>query len=852
MRKSLLLALIIPLFLHAQALLPPWLNGQFTDANGHPLSNGRVYFCVAQSSCPGTPQPAFTSSSGASQLANPSILDASGRIPSGIWLTAGLTYKIVVTTSLGVVIPGAGGDNILGASGSAGGAGTNFWTLSGSAIANNNGAGGGDVNAGGNLKAAGNLTAGLSLKIGNGNVNPNYVILKSSPAMSLDASWTWPRVDNVGVLTSDGAGNLVFAPGGGGGGSGTPGGPTTSVQYNDGTNLAGSGNFVWDNTNQILKVTSTSSNIGVNVVAGYVGSDLGFVANPSTATAFNTIRAVNGGMTAVSFTAQHYVNTGHSLGAPTPTSGDVFNAGAGGAMYCDTGSSPCVEKLWNGSAWVTLATGGATSPGGTDTNVQFNSAGSFAGSAHFWWDNTAQILHIDGISPGSSAQPVVEVGFGKVLSDFGFGIPFGVATRYDSIGTPGSGMQALSFTASNYITSGSSAGPPGSGGGSAPITPGDALKLGMMFCDSSVSPCVEKYWNGSAWVAMSGGGGGGGTPGGADTQVQFNAAGAFAASSNLTWQNVPQVLTVHGTGSNQALTVAAGYVQSDNGFKLLPFGVNTRFDAFQAVGAGMLAQSFTAVKYIQTGSSSGTPTLTTGDTFQPGAMYWDTGAGAEKVFNGSTWGNIGGGGGVASLNALTGALNIVGSLNQVTVTPFGSTITLTLPQQIATNSSVQFMDIVSGSTGGSFAFNTSNFNFLVNGNGVVNVSNSTGAYQVGSANVIDNAAHFRGNTYVAGYGSWPGFSNGIYSFMAYNASSQVVAFMDGGNRPGLGGAGQVATTDSFGTIRSTMDGVNGFFTSLSYNTNSGNGGTRSFTIGNGFGGSCTITFVGGIFLNSTC
>jgi hypothetical protein len=743
------------------------------------------------------------------------------------------------------VIIGAGGDNLIGSSVTTAGNG-NFWSLSGATISNTNGSGGGPVKVGGDFTAGGNLTAGLSLKIGNGNVTPNYVQLKANPGMSQNLAWTWPQQDAVGVLTSDGSGNLVFAPGGGGG-SGTPGGGTTDVQYNAAGVFGGTDNFAWFNTLQILQVTTLTNSAGISLANGYMQATQGFHVPISAFVNFDAIQAKAAGVNAKSLTAINYIQTGNSAGAPPLTSGDAFHPGA---LYYDTGSDS-LKVQNNAAAWVTLATGGATSPGGASTNVQFNSAGSFGGNAHFWWDNTNQFLHIDGLSPGGSGSPVVQVGFGKVVSDYGFGIPFGLATRFDSFGTPGSGMQALSFTASNYITSGNSAGPPGTGGGSAPITPGDSLKQGMMFCDSSVSPCIEKYYNGSAWVAMSGGGGGG-TPGGSDTQVQFNSGGAFGASSNLTWQNVPQVLTVRGTGSNQALTVAAGYVQSDNGFKLLPFGVNNRFDAFQAQAAGMQALSFTASKYIQTGSSSGTPTLTTGDTFQPGAMYWDTGAGAEKVFNGSTWGNIGGGGGVASLNALTGALNIVGSLNQVTVTPSGSTITLTLPQQISTNSSVQFMDIVSGSTGGSFAFNTSNNNFLVTGNGVVSVSNFSGAYQVGAANVIDNLGRYRGNTYVAGYSGWPGFSPGTYSYSAYNASSQVVAFMDGGNRPGLGGAGQVATMNSFGTITSTMDGVNGFFTSLSYNTNSGNGATRTVSITCGGGGAGTITFVGGIFLSSTC
>jgi len=39
----------------------------------------------------------------------------------------------------------------------------------------------------------------------------------------------------------------------------------------------------------------------------------------------------------------------------------------------------------------------------------------------------------------------------------------------------------------------------------------------------------------SIFGSGGGGGGGGGTPGGANTQVQFNSSGAFGGSANLTW-----------------------------------------------------------------------------------------------------------------------------------------------------------------------------------------------------------------------------------------------------------------------------------------------------------------------------
>jgi hypothetical protein len=62
---------------------------------------------------------------------------------------------------------------------------------------------------------------------------------------------------------------------------------------------------------------------------------------------------------------------------------------------------------------------------------------------------------------------------------------------------------------------------------------------------------------------VSAGGGGGGTPGGADTQVQYNNAGSFAGSADLTWDNTAKEFSVGGnilmTGTG-AIDVAAGTV----------------------------------------------------------------------------------------------------------------------------------------------------------------------------------------------------------------------------------------------------------------------------------------------------
>lgn len=79
----------------------PYTKIQFFDNNGVPLAFGKLYSCVAGSSCPGTPLPTYTDSTAGSANANPTILDSAGR--SSIWLGAS-EYKLVLQDSNGGTI----------------------------------------------------------------------------------------------------------------------------------------------------------------------------------------------------------------------------------------------------------------------------------------------------------------------------------------------------------------------------------------------------------------------------------------------------------------------------------------------------------------------------------------------------------------------------------------------------------------------------------------------------------------------------------------------------------------------------------------------------------------------------
>lgn len=78
------------------------VGAQFFDNNGTILSGGKIYTYAAGTT---TPLATYTSSSGGTPHANPIVLDSAGRVPGGeLWITAGVGYKFVLETALGVLI----------------------------------------------------------------------------------------------------------------------------------------------------------------------------------------------------------------------------------------------------------------------------------------------------------------------------------------------------------------------------------------------------------------------------------------------------------------------------------------------------------------------------------------------------------------------------------------------------------------------------------------------------------------------------------------------------------------------------------------------------------------------------
>lgn len=96
---------------------------------------------------------------------------------------------------------------------------------------------------------------------------------------------------------------------------------------------------------------------------------------------------------------------------PTIASGSWKAPVATAANLPATGNSPGDVRavldtdtlyVWNGSAWILLVAPGATPPGGSNTQVQFNNAGAFAGSAGLTYIVGTQALNVGGVLTASN------------------------------------------------------------------------------------------------------------------------------------------------------------------------------------------------------------------------------------------------------------------------------------------------------------------------------------------------------------------------------------------------------------------------------------------------------------------
>jgi hypothetical protein len=294
------------------------------------------------------------------------------------------------------------------------------------------------------------------------------------------------------------------------------GGSNTYVQFNNNGVLDGSSNFTYISTSNTLNITNIT-------VSG--NTDLSDVGNVKILGGINGYVLQTDGTGNLSWTAQ---------------------TGGGG--------------------------GGNGTPGGTNTQIQFNDAGNFGGAVGFTYNKANDIVHVNTLQAGNVNSNYF-FGNGYYLSGIDTNLAnYVVAPNQSNITSVGTltglsingdlnvhnisiigNLTAINGLFTNQVVIGSNL----------TINPGSTFRsFGNVNFNTVPNVSLGTSGNVHIYGGLNGyvlstdgtgnlswipGGGGNGSPGGQDTQVQFNDAGVFAGSANFTFNQYSKLLTVDQT-----------------------------------------------------------------------------------------------------------------------------------------------------------------------------------------------------------------------------------------------------------------------------------------------------------------
>lgn len=249
------------------------------------------------------------------------------------------------------------------------------------------------------------------------------------------------------VLTTDGTGNLSWQSAGAGGGS--PGGTNTQIQFNNSGNFGGSGAFTFNTVSNAVALTGNLSirNLTANdatfygngtfsgnvTVQGYLNGDGTYISNVQADVA-NTVAvssqpnitsvgtltslAVSGNVISGQFISAAGFQTAGSANVSTlrvtGTANVTGTLNASGTVNLSNSANVTLGNISNlhipgglsgyviqtdglgNLSWGPGGGGGGTNPGGSDTQIQYNNAGSFGGSPFFTFNDDTNTVQISG------------------------------------------------------------------------------------------------------------------------------------------------------------------------------------------------------------------------------------------------------------------------------------------------------------------------------------------------------------------------------------------------------------------------------------------------------------------------
>lgn len=259
-------------------------------------------------------------------------------------------------------------------------------------------------------------------------------------------------------------------------------------------------NFATSSGTANTATTATTANFANTAATANTATNANFANTAATAnTAINVTSATQSNITSLGTLTSLNVSGNASFTGSRVALGNVsvvrITGGTSGQVLSTDGTGNL--------SWITQSGGsGNATPGGANTQIQFNDAGIFGATGNLTFNKSTSALVVGGnISSGGNISATGNLSAGNI-----------------SVGN-------ANFTGSN-VTLGSVSSVRITGGSS-----GQVLST-----------------NGSgtlSWITPSGGGGNA-TPSGANTQIQFNDAGVFGANANLTFNKSTSALTVGG------------------------------------------------------------------------------------------------------------------------------------------------------------------------------------------------------------------------------------------------------------------------------------------------------------------
>jgi len=517
---------------------------------------------------------------------------------------------------------------------------------------------------------------------------------------------------------------------------------------------------------------SLCTNAGIRAAAGIISSDGTMGAFTATAGGYTSFLGI-----------QIHTNTTGGLAALPGSYGGLSYQGGSTYLY------------WNGSAWaaVNLATTGGA-PGGSTTQVQFNNAGAFAGSANYTWNDASRLLNVNG---SSNAVAALSVTNGFIQSNGGLYVD--VSTSYASIQTTGGIVSAGRISqypnlGTDYSTPSSIQGVSyhgivananglvvvdGVDTGSSPNTVcGFIGRRGISNNGSVTGPylgvaSVKDLTSGLTIMSIGGRGTTTGTGAGTSNGWTTAATAAINFKTSEAWgaANWGSEIVFAVTPNGQTTRYDKMWVRNNGGLEVQGQTTGTTLANAQSIGVLLSNGNFRAADanggaaYMMTAASTSANLASPG--FGVGGLAYNTSA-TYWYYNGSVWSTINFAGVITSAAGGTG-VTVAGT----------NAITISIGQAVGTSNSVSFASVQASASGASIAFQTSSpFNFQVDGNGNVSCQqlNIAGTKCVGSDRVWVQSVQTNNHVYGGDFGI-----NGLYTGASFNGNAPFTISTSAGN-----------------------------------------------------------------------